>query len=191
MTISTPLTSRQRGFTLVEVLVATALSAFVLAGVLSALIFLSRSGFRASGYSELESEVRRGLDAFARDTRNATDVHWNNNQSITLTVAGAPVTYAYDNDPASATHRTFYRVNGDAALPQVRLVLIHGVAPTFSFQRFKIAQPGVEDNRASNDRETKQLQLTLRADRTNLSTVAAGNSAISARYMLRNKRVTN
>jgi prepilin-type N-terminal cleavage/methylation domain-containing protein len=191
MTISTPLTSRRRGFTLVEVLVATALSAFVLAGVLSALIFLSRSGFRASGYSELESEVRRGLDAFARDTRSATDVHWNNSQSITLTVEGAPVTYAYDNDPASPTHRTLYRVAGDATSLQARLVLIHGVDPAFSFQRFKVAQPGVDDNRASNDCETKQLQLSLHAARTNLSTVAASNSAISARYVLRNKRVTN
>lgn len=191
MTISTPHTSRQGGFTLVEVLVATALSAFVLAGVLSALIFLARSGFRSSGYSEMESEIRRGLDVFARDTRNATDVHWNSSQSITLTVAGAQVTYAYDNDPASATHRSFYRLAGVGASSQARLVLIHGIDPDFSFRRFRIAQTGAEDNSASNDRETKQLQLNLRVARTSLTAETVSNSAISARYMLRNKQVTN
>jgi prepilin-type N-terminal cleavage/methylation domain-containing protein len=191
MTISTPPTSRRRGFTLVEVLIAAALSGFVLAGVLSAFLFLTRSGFRASGYSELHSEMQRGLDTFARDTRNATDVHWNNSQSITLTVAGAQVTYAYDNDQASTTYRSFYRVPGDAASGQARLALIHGVDPSFSFRRFRIAQPGVDDNSATNDRETKQLQLNLRATRTSPTAVEASNSATSARYMLRNKQVTN
>jgi prepilin-type N-terminal cleavage/methylation domain-containing protein len=192
MMISTPPTSRRQcGFTLVEVMIASALSAFVLAGVLSAFLFLTRSGFRASGYSELQSELRRGLDLFARDTRNATDVHWNNSQSVTLTVADAQITYAYDNDPASTTYRSFYRVPGDATSGQARLVLIHGVDPSFTFRRFRIAQSGVEDNSAANDRETKQLQLNLRAARTSLTAMEASNSAISARYMLRNKRVTN
>jgi len=192
MTISTPLTSRHpRAFTLVEVLIASTLSVFVLAGVLSAFIFLTRSGFRASGYSELESEVRRGLDVFARDTRNATDVHWNSSQSITLTLPRNHVTYAYDNDPANATYRSFFRVTGDAASTQARLVLIHNVDPAFSFRRFRIAQPGADDNSAANDLETKQLQLSLRAIRTTPAATEASNSAVSARYVLRNKRVTN
>jgi hypothetical protein len=192
MTISTPLIDRHpRAFTLVEVLMAATLSTFVLAGVLSAFIFLTRSGFRASGYSELESQVRRGLDLFARDTRNATDLRWNSNQSITLMMSGGHVTYAYDNNAASATYRSFLRLSGDAAAAGIPLVLIENVDPSFSFRRFKIAQPGVKDNRAANDRETKQLQLTLRATRATSSAIGASNSAVSARYMLRNKRVTN
>jgi Tfp pilus assembly protein PilW len=192
MTISTQLTDRHpRAFTLVEVLIAATLSVFVLAGVLSAFIFLTRSGFRASGYSELDAEVRRGLDVFARDTRNATDVRWNNNQSITLKIADGQVTYAYDDNAASTTYRSFLRINGDATATEAPLVLIQNVDPSFSFRRFKIAQPGVDDNSAANDRETKQLQLTLRATRTTSSATGASNSAVSARYMLRNKRVTN
>lgn len=193
MTISTPPASPRpaSGFTLVEVLIATALSGLVLAAVLSLFVFQTRTGFRASSYSEMEAELRRGLDRFALDARNATDVRWNNSQSVTLTVAGAPVTYAYDADPRSATYRTFYRLAGDAASPAARLALIHDLDGDFSFKRYKLAQAGATENYAANDNETKQLQLTLRAARTNRATVGATNSAISARYVLRNKRVTN
>lgn len=192
MTISTPHTSRRPdAFTLGEVLIAATLSVFVLAGVLSAFIFLTRSGFRASGYSELDSEVRRGLDVFARDTRNASDVRWHSSQSITLTVSDTLVTYAYDNDPTSATFRSFYRMAGDASSGQARLVLVHNVDPAFSFRRFKAAPSGASDSVAANDRETKQLQLSFRGARTTPSTTEASNAAISARYVLRNKRVTN
>jgi hypothetical protein len=177
------------GFTLVEVMIAATLSTFVLAGVLSAFLFLARTSFRSSGYSEMEAEVRRGLDIFARDTRNATDVHWNSAQSITLTVNGVPVTYAYDSDAASDTRGSFYRVAGDASQP--RTVLIRRVNPDFAFKRYKLEQPGVSDNTAGNDSETKLLQLTLRAVRASVATVGGSNSAVSARYMLRNKKVAN
>lgn len=180
-----------KGFTLVEVLIAATLSTFVLAGVLSAFLFLARTGFRSSGYSELEAEVRRGLDTFARDTRNATDVRWHSEQSITLTVNGRPVSYAYDNSAASPTYQSFYRVEGDADSGLPRTVLVRGVTTDFAFRRYKLAQPGVNDSSANNDRETKLLQLTLRAGRSSVATVGASNSAVSARYMLRNKRVAN
>jgi Tfp pilus assembly protein PilV len=203
MTISTPRTkpphpagglaapkparrASEGGFTLSEVLIASSLATLVLAGVLSAFLFLARTSFRSSGYSEMDAEVRRGLDAFARDTRSATEVRWNSAQSITLTVNGAPVTYAYDNDTASGTYRSFYRLAGEA-----RTVLVREVTPDFAFRRYKLEQPGVSDNTAGNDSETKLLQLSLRAARTSGATVGATQAAVSARYLLRNKRVAN
>jgi len=193
MTTSTPSArrSRARGFTLVEVLIAATLSTFVLAAVLSSFLFLSRTGFRASAYSEMESEMRRGLETVSRDIRNASDVRWNSSQSITLTVNGAPVTYAYDGDAASATYRSFYRASGDAGSAQPRTVLIRSLEPDFTFRRYKVVQPEVSDNTATNDAETKQLQLVLRASRTNIATAGASNSVVSSRYVLRNKQVAN
>ena len=82
-------------------------------------------------------------------------------------------------------------VEGDAASTLDRAVLVRGVSPDFSFQRFKLTQPGVTENAANNDRETKLLSLTLRAARTSVATAGASNSAVSARYMLRNKRVAH
>jgi hypothetical protein len=188
MTISTP---RTKAFTLVEVIIAATLSTFVLAGVLSAFVFMARTGFRSSGYSEMEAEVRRGLDVFAQDTRNATDVRWNGAQSVTLTVNGGPVTYAYDATATSPTYRSFYRVPGDAGSGAPRTVLVRGVTTDFAFRRYKLEQPGVADNTAQNDSETKLLQLSLRATRTSVAATGASQSAISARYLLRNKRVAN
>ncbi len=193
MITSTPSADRSAagGFTLVEVLIAATLSAFVLAGVLSSFLFLARTGFRASAYSEMESEVRRGLETISRDIRNASDVRWNNSQSITLTVNGAPVTYAYDGNAASATYRGFYRMPGAAGSSQPRTVLMRNLDPDFTFRRYKVVQSGVDDNTANSDGETKQLQLILRASRTSIATTGAGNSIVSSRYVLRNKRVSN
>lgn len=204
MIISTPPTdsrSHRRltpraGFTLAEVMIAATLSTVVLAGVLSAFLMIGRTGFVSSSYSELEAQTRRGLEIFGNDVRKANDVRWNNSQSVTLSVASSGssatlVTYAYDSQPGSATHGCFYRLLGDASSTLPRLVLMRNVAPDFAFQRFKLEQPGVSDNTAVSDLETKQLQVTLRAGRAGVTTAGANQSALSARYVLRNKRVTN
>src|SRR4051812_44928687 len=155
MTISTRRTD-QRGFTLTELIIAATLSLFVLAGVLSAFLMIGRTGFLASSYSELESETRRGLDAFGQDARKATDITWNSSQSITLAVATSTnatslVTYAYDSSTGTATSGCFYRLLGAADSTQPRLILIHNVASDFAFRRFKLERAGYSDNTAAND----------------------------------------
>ncbi|MDE3084386.1 MAG: hypothetical protein KGJ37_04085 [Verrucomicrobiota bacterium] len=192
-------TSRLRSpsaFTLMEVIIASTLSVFVLAGVLSAFLMIGRTGFRTSSYSELAAQANRGLEIFAEDARGACNIHWNSSQSITFTEPTATnattlVTYAYDNDPASATYGCFYRLDGDTGFSGPRQVLIRGVAGDFAFQRYKLDQTGTTDDTAGNDLETKQVALTLHAFRSGPTTVAANQAAISSRYILRNKRVTN
>jgi prepilin-type N-terminal cleavage/methylation domain-containing protein len=200
MIISTPRAERaaaRAAFTLVEVMVAATIATIILAGVLSAFVLLGRTGFAASSYSEIEAETRRALDVFGDDARNAVDLDWHGAQSITLSVATAGsgvrrVTYAYDATPGSPTWQCFYRVAGEQDSPLPRLVLIRNVAGDFAFQRFKLEQPGVAENIAASDLETKQLQITLRSTRARANAaVAANQSALSARYILRNKRVSN
>jgi prepilin-type N-terminal cleavage/methylation domain-containing protein len=187
-----PSTKRRRaGFTLTEVIVASTLTGFVLAGVLSAFLFIGRTGFRASSMSEMENDVRRGLEVFAEDARNARDIHWNSPQSLTFLLPSGPVTYAYDDAPSSDTYGGLYRQDGDVASGQPRRVLVRNVAPDFAFHRFKLEQAGVTDNSAASDLETKQIQVVLRAQRTSIATASASQQAVSARYVLRNKRVSN
>lgn len=204
MIISTPLTDSRtvvattdrRGFSLTEVMVATTLSGIILAGVLSAFLMIGRTGYAASNYSEMEAQSRRALETFGGDARKATDVRWNSSQSVTLFVvtggsASRVVTYAYDNVPTSQTYRSFYRVEGDANSTAPRLVLARNVESDLAFERFKLEQPGVGNNRATNDLETKQLQLKLKAVRSGATTVATSHSSASAMFLLRNKRVSN
>lgn len=179
-----------------EVMIAATISTFVLAGILSAFLMIGRTGFVASSYSELESQTRRGLEIFGNDVRKASNLRWNSAQSVTLSVATATnattlVTYAYDDQVGSATRGCFYRLAGDAASTLPRLVLMRNVAPDFAFQRFKLDRDGETDNAAATDLETKQLQVTLRATRAGVTTAGANQTALSARYVLRNKRVAN
>jgi hypothetical protein len=187
---------RGSGFTLIEVLVSAALCTFIIAGVLGAFLWLGRGGFAASSYSELEAETRRALEIFGEEARKTAEVRWHSSQSITLWVATAtnittPVTYAYDSDPGSPTHQCFYRLEGEATSPGPRRILVRNVAPNLEFRRFKLERPGIEDNAATNDLETKQIEVAFRASRTAVTAIASTQSALSARYVLRNKRVSN
>lgn len=194
-TRSSPTKANRAGFTLAEVLIASTLSAFVLAAVMSSFVFLGRTGFRTSSLSELDAEVRRGLETFAEETRLARDLRWNSAQSVTLLLpsgtSAATVTYGYDADTGSATYRAFYRVVGDAASTAPRRALIRNVAADFTFKRYKLETATGASNVAANDTETKQLQIVLRAQRTSGTSVATDQAITSTRYILRNKRVSN
>jgi Tfp pilus assembly protein PilW len=187
---------RRAAFTFVEVMMASTLAALMLAGVLSAFLLIGRAGFASSGYSEMEAQTRRALEIFGNDVRNANDLHWNSAQSITLLVVGGggtarPVTYAYDAAGRGATAQCFYRLEGEADSTQPRRVLVYGVARDFAFGRYRLEQDGGVDNTARNDLETKLLEISLRSSRTRTTASPATHTALSARYILRNKRVSN
>jgi hypothetical protein len=110
---------------------------------------------------------------------------------VTPTNAHTLATYAYDPEPRSPTYGCFYRLTGDASSTAPRRILIRDVAPDFAFQRFKLEQPNTSDNTARSDLETKQIQVTLRVAPRQAAAVSASQSAVSARYILRNKRVSN
>ena len=62
------------GFTLFEVMLATFISSFVFAGVLSAYIFLGRSLSRQLNAEGLESRTRLALYYFTQDISSATSI---------------------------------------------------------------------------------------------------------------------
>lgn len=177
-------------------MVAMALSAIVMAGVLSAFLFIGQSGFRSSSYSELEAQVRRGLDTFSADARMANNIQWNSDQNITffLPTSGNgsnAVTYAYDPSTTGSTPHCFYRMAGVVGSGGTRRILVRDVDSSFSFSRFKLEQTGITDNSAFNDLETKLIQVNLKVAKTASTVGSVSQTGRSARYLLRNKRVTN
>lgn len=176
---------RTRGFSLVEVLVSVGLSGMVMTAVLGSFLFLGRSGANISNYSEMEDQARNALEYFAEDTRQASAVTWHSATSVTLLVNTTPVTYTYD---ASAT--TFTRQIGTGS----PTTLLSGITE-FSFKAYTITTVPIVDfstaaARTSANRETKQIQISLTARRKDSTVVAATNTVLSARFILRNKRVT-
>ena len=172
--------------TLVEVMVGATLASLVLTGVTSTFLFLGRSATNISNYSEMETEARNGLEYFAQDTRQASDLRWNSATSVTLSVDGNSISYSY-----SVADKTFSR--RDAASTRV---LVSGVTD-FAFSGYMItgaivntADLSTAAKRDAASDVTKQLQIYLKASRASVTVTTATNTVLSARYILRNKRVT-
>lgn len=76
--------NHQSGFTLVELLIGSSLSAILLVGVLSSFTFMGRSLGRMASQQQLETQSRRALQVFDSDARMATALSGPTNTSVTL-----------------------------------------------------------------------------------------------------------
>ena len=182
---------RHRGFTLVELAVATGLSSIVLTGIVSSFVLVGKNAYNAANYSIMEMESRRALQTFTQEARMADNVTWNSDHSVTLSVVTDTtsylVTYTHDNGTSGVTASCLCRRRGAAGSTEPAQVLVRNVTD-FAFRRYKVVNGS--DFNAANDLETKQLQITLRTVRTGTTTVNATNAVLSARVVLRNKPVT-
>jgi prepilin-type N-terminal cleavage/methylation domain-containing protein len=182
--------SGTNGFTLVELMIGSTLGAFILAAVLSTFLFMGRSGANVQNYNDMESQARNALELFAQDTRQASGIVWTDANTVVLTVATLRVTYQYN-----PTAQRFARQEAVIATGVVNStrVLITGIT-SFTFSAYNITGANVPistaTERTAANGTTKQLQISLEAARNSRTVVAATNTVLSARFVLRNKRVT-
>jgi len=165
-------------------MIGASLASFILAGVLSTFLFMGRSGTNVQNYNDMEAQARKALEYFAEDTRQASGVTWgSDSNTVTLTVSGASIIYYYD-----PTTRIFYRRDSAGTRS-----LVSGIT-SFAFSAYNISGNGVAlstaAERTAANGTTKQLQISLEAARSNMTVVAATNTVLSARFVLRNKKVT-
>ncbi len=178
------------GFTLAEVMIGATIGSFVLVGVLSAFLMLGRSGANIVNYTTMDSQTRRGLEEFAQDVRMASNLTWNSDSSITLTVpdnyaSSTPlpnlVTYAWDDTAGSDTYHCFYRKPGDDAVRSDKTRYIANVT-AFTFYRYdRLNAP------TATDASTKRVQVSMTITTTNRTVVSATDATLSASFILRNK----
>ncbi|MDB4385566.1 prepilin-type N-terminal cleavage/methylation domain-containing protein [Opitutaceae bacterium] len=185
-TTPSPVLKTTDGFTLVEVMISSVLATIILSAVLSMFLFLGRSSANIINYAEMESQARRGLEFFAQDTRQSSDLVLNSTSSVTLTVGASTITYAFDSSTGD-----FTRTMGG-----VTSVLLEGIT-TFTFSGYKITGATVDTSDLSTAAKrdaaggvTKQIQIYIEVARNSVTAVQATNTVLSARYILRNKRVT-
>lgn len=137
-----PSRRRNSGFTLVEVIMVTAISSFVFAGVLSAYTFLGRGLVREGNAENLESSTRVAIYYFTRDLSAASSITTAGTASLVVNVGPSTsyttATYTYDS-----TQGTLTRNSGGATT-----TLLRGIS-TFTFSYFDLwgstpspAQPG-------------------------------------------------
>ena len=161
----------------------------ILAGILSTFLLIGRTGLNAAAYSEMNGKLRIALERFSRDVHLATDLRWTDQRRLTLVLPadlGSSVTYAYEAAPDGTSPGRFIRQIPGAA-PET---LVGGVSPDFAFARYRLPVTAWDEPPiATNDFETKQLEVRLRAIRPGAQTPAVSQLATSARCLLRNKAV--
>ncbi len=185
-TIRSPDREPRRGFTLVEVMVSATLGTMILAAVLSMFLFLGRTSANIVNYAEMEAQTRSGLERFAQDTRQSSDITWNSANSITLEIGATTITYTHNS-----TTEEFSRTTGGNTE-----LLLDGIT-SFIYSGYKITGASVDlsdlstvAKRQSASDVTKQVQIYIEAARQSTTATRVTNTVLSARYILRNKRVT-
>jgi hypothetical protein len=124
-------------FTLLEVMLATFISAIVFAGVLSAYIFLGRALTRQANEQEMESRSRIAITYFTLDVSSASCVDPTAMTATTLALyspdASDEVIYTYNAAAGTLTRTT----TGSAPGGATPLLLLRGIAPSsFSFNYY-------------------------------------------------------
>ena len=120
----------QRGFTLVELMVASVMSALVFAAIFSAYLFMARSLTRLAHFQQPQVQNRRVLNILAKDVSEAVQVNSALPASLVLRLSsGNIITYTYTS---TSTPQTLTRqVNTIIPAP----VLLSNL-PTLSFSFF-------------------------------------------------------
>lgn len=184
------LSSRRTGFTLVELLISLSLSTAIMAGVLTTFVSLTRTSLRLGNYDSMESEARKGLELFGRDARMASAIVWDSATDISLTVptAGSNETYRY---VYSTSARTFTRTR-TAPLPLGTAQTLFSNVDGLNIRAYKINTDPVDlTDLGQASMDTKQLQLTVSTSRVTSTAALSTANVLSARFILRNKKVTN
>lgn len=171
---------RRGGFTLVEVLIASALSAIILVGVLTTFISLVRGFVSLSNYVDMHKQTSKTLNVFAKDMREVSNVasftssylrvSIPTNFTASGTVVGTNVvTYSYSSG-------ALYRTETVTGLTRMQLTNI----TTFAFSLF--------DRYGSNTTalgSAKGVKVNFRL-RKDVQGKPVSEDGASARYCLRN-----
>lgn len=166
-------------------MIGATLASFILLGVMSTFLFLGRSGANIQNYNDMASQARATLELFAEDTRQASAITWISNNELHLTVSGVHIYYYYAGGDGS-----FYRKVTSGGTPRA---LVTGIT-RFSYNAYSVTGSPLALASSSDlitaSKSTKQLQISLELARSSRTVVDATNTVLSARFVLRNKRIT-
>jgi Tfp pilus assembly protein PilW len=164
-----PFRLKPGGFTLFELMLATFISAFVFAGVLSAYIFLGRALARQGNEAEQESRSRTTLYYLTQEVSSATGITPDTNPPVTTsgltqlvinTVDGSnnPYTVTYTYSPSSSGG-TLTRTPSTTGVPMSLLIGVTSLTFTY-YNSAGTALTGLSNPTVTNPNIVKQVSLS-------------------------------
>lgn len=179
------------GFTIAELIVATAISGVVLASMVGTFLTFAVGARSIGAYTAMSKDSRIVLEYFARDMRAAEDVSEATVSTLTVEYPetsfykGSSVTYDYDKDA-----KLLFRIEEDNSGNEVsNEVLLEGVEQ-FAFSYFDPLGDSLSLDTASILLSVKSVQVDAEMLR-DISRTEATDYIISARFMMRNRPVTD
>ena len=169
---------RTSGFTLAEVIVATTLSAMILAGLTSSYVFFVKSSVGMSNYVDMNMQTRRALEMFGRDvraTRTVNTMTATTFSATTLTLTGTEtIVWAFNSGAKTLTRQ----VGGGAA------IAILNDVDSLTFKYYNTV--GAITASVS---EARKVQIDAEMLRTVIA-IKNTNQVVSARFTMRNRNVS-
>jgi prepilin-type N-terminal cleavage/methylation domain-containing protein len=175
--------TKQRGFTLVEIMISTTLASFLTLAALTSFLFTVRGEMSLANYSEMNSKARKTLEQMGEDFRSAGDVPVGGFSSTSVTCS-VPL-----DSTASSWQNVVWAYDANA---KTLTRTVGGVSTTYAtnVSSFLFTFYNVAGNTPGNDVELKQIQLSMRILR-NVGTITTSEYVISAQFTLRAKSTTN
>lgn len=172
--------SKSRGFSLVEILIVTAIMSIFVAIATSSIVALSQNSTSLLNYQEMNLQSRQMLEQLARDLRGAVEVHTVSDTGIsvdTITSDGTQITVTYDfSSSAGLLYRQVDSKPRDILLTDLSSFDLNA----YTFRGATTVNP----------LETKRVQVEAVMERQTLATKNT-NYIISAQFVLRNHYVSN
>jgi prepilin-type N-terminal cleavage/methylation domain-containing protein len=170
----------QQAFTLVELMVASAISVFVMATIMIAFVVMSRSFNAIGNYADLDKQSRNALDVMARDIRQTGGLtNWTTTNLSFTNLDGHALNYTY-----SPSSKLLKYTNASTA--QSSVLLSNCTALSFTiFQRTPTNGP-VCFYTASNAWSAKGILMTFTCLRTNYLGLTDSESVETASIVIRN-----
>lgn len=170
-----------KGFTLVELMVALAISSIVIASMLSAFLFFSKTSLSMSNYYDMSQQSRNFLQYFARDAREAEEIEWKSDSMFILTSKGTNIIYTYDS-----LLKTVSRQNTGHA----SVILARNVSD-LEFRAYSLLgnQLPINEDLAAASENTKIIQAFGNIEIKTTTLADTTSPLVSAHYLLRNKPV--
>jgi len=184
------LSSGRRGYTMVELIVATGMLGIVMVSMVSTFIVFASGSKGVAAYTEMSRQSRKALELFSRDVRAAEDVSTATQHDLLVEIpedayyAGGSVQYTFD-DEFGIFSRIVRDKNDNVTSNQI---ILDGVEQfTFGFYD-PLGQP-LSYSQQSLLLAIKSVQIDAEMMRS-VSRTEATDYIISARFMMRNRPVT-